>query len=261
MNITTGLKSILVAAGIMLAAAMPNAAAAQDGQTPADVQNIPGYTDCSQYPREGYDDEDGNDGRDGISSRALSRTPEQNAARLCNGLPVYTGDTRMTFTTTWNPQTRILMSVFGDRMNGGQQNGTTRMGWLTYPGSTTPMSATPMFIESAYNESGNSKAMSAAASVPSSFFNGTGAAIVNTAFSPCRGGRCNSGPQVVNLVDTDVAALSSSLSGSESNATIEGFGGTCSTCGVPAGSSSPAPSPAGDAPSAAMVNPSEQGIE
>lgn len=221
----------------------------------AQEQRPTNYIDCSRYENTGYADEDGNDKADGVTARALARTMEENNARLCSGLPIYTGDLRMPIMSIWDSTTNIRYSVFGDRPNGHQDNGTTRMSWITYPGSPTPLNSTPLFAELATTTNGNATFGRAAASILPAATNGIGAAVVNTAFSPCRNGGCGSGGNtVVNMVDgAEALAVNTATAASASESNVATSFGSCATgiCGAPV--STPA--------QAATVNPSQQGSE
>lgn len=263
---TKGLRAFVCGIGVFVAPmTLPATAFAQE-QQPAAANaaqtrlpaNLPAnYIDCSRYEEVGYNDRDGNRGRDGVSDAALSRTPEENNARLCSGLPVYTGDTRMIVTTTWDRGASLLFKVFGDRPIGHQENGTTRLGWVTYPGSPTPISQTPIFAELATTTNGNATLGRAAASILPSATNGVGAAVVNNLLSPCRGGGCNSGPSVINnnLVD-GAEALAVNSATAASGSSLDAVFGSCGTgtCGSPASSTT-------STQPAAMVNPAQQPVE
>lgn len=260
---TKGLRALACTLGAFVSIGLSTTAVAQEQQPAASTaaqSRLPAnYIDCAQYTNTGYADEDGNDKADGVTARALARTSEENNRRLCSGLPIYTGDLRMPIMSIWDRTTNMRFSVFGDRPNGHQDNGTTRMGWITYPGSPTPINPTPMFAELATTTNGNATLGRAAAQVLPAATNGLGASVANNLLSPCRSGGCgNTGSTIVNMVDgAEAIAMQSATSGAAVDVGVA-LGGTCgSTCG---GSTTASPS-SGDAPNAAMVNPSGQGIE
>lgn len=181
----------------------------------AGVSQLPAHAiDCSLYPRVEYDKEDG------VSRQALRRSPEENAARLCSGLPTYTGDLRMPVMTTWDKGTNLLYKVFADRPNGNQFNGTARMAFQTYLGSPTPVTNTPILADVAKMQNGNANLSQAAASAIPAFTNGMGASALQTFFGPCANGQCQGGGG---------GAVAYAISGSEANAAIQamGLGGGC----------------------------------
>jgi hypothetical protein len=195
------------------------------------VSQLPAHaTDCSLYPRIEYDKEDG------VSREALRRNPEENAARLCSGLPTYTGDLRMPTMTTWDKDVSLLFKVIIDRPNGHNVNGSTRMAFQTYLGSPTPMTNTPILADVAKTQNGNATLGQAAASAIPALTNGMGASAIQSFFGPCANGGCGGGGG---------GSVAYAISGSEATALLEaslggGCGtGTCPTTAPPAHTTQP----------------------
>lgn len=230
--------------------------------TPAAAQGTSGYVasnqlpahavDCSRYSYEGYGDEDGNDGRDGVSSRALERGPEENNARLCSGLPIQVGDRRFHVSMQWNSITNTLTTNQVYRPIGHNRNTVTQIVYRTFAGSPTPTDHNALIANVVDMQNGNATLGQAAASILPSVTNGMGAATVNALSNPCRNGGCNSGSTIVNMVDgaeaismADAnAAVAANLAQSLQN------GGGCGTGGCP---TTPNPYQAGSAQDTGIV--------
>ena len=216
-----------------------------EGTTPAHV------IDCSQYSYEGYSDEDGNDKRDGVSSRALGRSPSENNARLCSGLPISIGDRRFHTSMQWNAITNTLVTHQVHRPIGHNRNTVTQIVYRTYPGSPTPVDHNALIANVVDMQNGNATLGQAAASILPSITNGMGAATINAMSNPCRNGGCNSGSTIVNMVDgAEAISMADANAAVAANLAQSLQSGGCGTGGCP---TSPNPHAAGSAPNAGIV--------
>ena len=228
----TTLRTLALSTTFMSLGFMNATASAQE------AEQLPTHAiDCSQYPFEGYDDNDGNDGRDGVSDRALARSPAENNARLCSGLPIHIGDRRMHTSMQWNPYTNLLNIDLVYRPIGHNQNTVTKMVQVTYFGSPTPRNMEPIIANITEMRNGNATLGQAAANILPSATNGIGAATINALSNPCRNGGCNSGSTIVNMVDGAEAIAQSEAAVAANMATAIDFGscgdGSCPTAVVP----------------------------